>query len=145
MEQRFFEKAPQGPAAHGRFGFIEHPEKAAPFFLSAQRLCQLQVTPGGQIQLHKFTGQIKVKVTDMTEVVFLHIFQGFQERAGGNQHGRQGRSALGDVVKLCVNGLPAGIDFKKRRIAGLPAAMKPLVEGFGKGGGVGHGPTEKQL
>ena len=54
--QGLFQPAAKQSAAHGGLGLVQHPQKASPLFPGAHGLGELQVPPGGEIQLEKPAG-----------------------------------------------------------------------------------------
>ena len=64
-------------------------EKAPAFFLAAHRLRQLEIPPGGKIELHEFARNIELQLADVRQVVLLQIPQRQQQRAGRQRHARK--------------------------------------------------------
>ena len=95
IQQRLFQPGAQHPPAHGRVGFVQYPQQGALFLLGAHGLCQLQVPPGIQIQLHKAAGGVVLQLPDVFQVIFLQGQQSLQQSpAGGQCCGEGGKAQL---------------------------------------------------
>ena len=68
-----FQPAPETPAPHGGLGPVQHPEEAALFLLGPEGGCQLQVPPGGEVQLHKAALLVIIQIVDVGEVRLLGL------------------------------------------------------------------------
>ncbi len=70
-KQRPFQPAPQAPAPHGGFRFVQDPQKAATPLLAPHRLRQLQISAGAEVQLHKPALLVIVQPVNVAQVRFL--------------------------------------------------------------------------
>ncbi len=99
-------------------GLVQHPQKGAFFLLGAHGLCQLQVPPGIQVQLHEAAGGIVLQLPDVFQVVFLQCQQGLQKgSAGGQGSGEGGKAQL--LNGFSEVSLQAGAGLFKIEVLGL--------------------------
>ena len=80
-EQRSFHPRAQKPAAHGGFGLVQHPEKAAALFAAAQRFRQLKASSGGPVKLHIPPAVKHVEPVNVAEVELLRLLDIRKQRA----------------------------------------------------------------
>ena len=84
--------------AHGGAGLVQHPQQAALLLLGAQGLGELQVAPGGEVQLHELPGGQPGQGGDVGQVGLLGLVEVGQQAprrldgqvpAGGRSPGRR--------------------------------------------------------
>ena len=63
------------PVAHGGAGLVQHPQQAPLLLLGAQGLGELQVAPGGEIQLHELPGGVPAQGGDVGQVGLLGLIE----------------------------------------------------------------------
>ena len=85
VHQRLLEPRPQVAGAHGGLGLVQHPQQAAPLFLAPQRLRQLQIAAGGEIQLHILPGAVPCQLVEVTQIGLLRLIEIPQQAAQRQQ------------------------------------------------------------
>ena len=79
--QRLLQPAAQKALAHGSLGFVQHPEKSAPFLAAAHGLGQLQIGTGNRGKLHVLGFGVAVHQLQPLHTLFLGAVQVTQQRA----------------------------------------------------------------
>ena len=132
---------PDQPVAHGGAGLVQHPQQAALLLLGAQGLGELQVAPGGEVQLHVLPGGQPGQGGDVGQVGFLGLVQVAQKAPRRlDRPLRPLRDGLQPGGKLLFGGGTGGI----RPEPGLPAVFTAAVQLLGQKvhqGGVTVGPV----
>ena len=105
-QQRPLQPRTQTPGAHGGAGLIQHPQKGAFFLLAPQGLRQLQIAPGGEVQLHKLSLAVEIQCVDVAQIGFLRLMQIVQQRAQSQRGGRvaAGQMGQGLLTELFADG-----------------------------------------
>ena len=85
VHQRLLEPRPQVAGAHGGLGLVQHPQQAAPLFLAPQRLRQLQIAAGGEVQLHILAGAVPCQLVEVTQIGLLRLIEIPQQTAQRQQ------------------------------------------------------------
>ena len=81
VEQRPLQPAPEQTAPHGGAGLVQHPQKAPPLLLAAQRFSQLQIPPRRRVQVHKPARHIVFHTAHIAEGGLLQPLQGLKQCA----------------------------------------------------------------
>ena len=114
-------RAHQAPA-HGGFRLVQHPQETALLLLAAQRLRQLQIAAGGQVQLHELAPAVVFQIVHVGQVGFLRLVQVAQQRA---QRQKYRRVVPGQAVQRVVAKLAADQLFRRFH---LEAARRQLFQ-----------------
>ena len=125
-EQRALQPAAEHPRAHGGSGLVQHPQQAAFFLLAAQGLRQLQVAPGGNVQLHELALVIVVQCVNVGQVALLRVVQVAQKVAQRQHHGGIFPGQLRELLlpELGCHQRPGGLLL---RLTHLPVAGELLL------------------
>ena len=145
VHQRLLQPHPQVPRAHGCLGLIQHPQQAALLLLAPQRLRQLQIAPGRQVQLHELSRPVPLQLIQLLHIGLLRLVEIRQQSAQ-----RQQRCALipGQVPQRRLAELQPHLLLRVRHVEPplrqpLPPAGKALLQRGGQcrvviGRGVHH-------
>ena len=87
-EQGLFDPGADQPLAHGGFGPVQHPQQRAALFLVPHGFEQLEIPPGGQVELHELHVRIHVEVSQAFQSRHLGRVEVLQ-RAAQRPHGRK--------------------------------------------------------
>ena len=132
--QGALQPGPNHPVAHGGAGAVQHPEEGALLVLAAHGLGELQVAPGGEVQLHvqPLVGLLHHQGAQVGEVGLLGLGQVPGQSAGGLVTGqvllRQRSPRLPQPAHL--QGGPGGLGGKLLFGSRLAQAVQPLAEEF---------------
>ena len=127
-QQRPLQPAAEHPAPHGGPGLVQHPQERALLLPVPERLRQLQIPPGGEIQLHEPALLVVVQVVDVGEVRLLGLVQIVEQPA--QSHGRR-RVGPGQAVECLLPELAADVLLRLRQTeAALAAVLYPAAEFF---------------
>ena len=85
VHQRLLEPCPQVAGAHGGLGLVQHPQQTAALLLAPQRLRQLQIAAGGQIQLHVLAGAVPRQLVEVAQIGLLRLVEIAQQAAQRQQ------------------------------------------------------------
>ena len=119
------------PVAHGGAGAVQHPEKGALLVLAAHGLGELQVAPGGEVQLHvqPLVGLLHHQGAQVGEVGLLSLGQVSGQSAGGLVTGQvllgQGGARLPQPAHF--QSRPGGLGVKLLFLSCLAQAVQPLA------------------
>ena len=142
-EQGPLHPRPDQPVAHGGAGLVQHPQQAPLLLLGAQRLGQLQVAPGGEIQLHELPGGEVRQGGEVGQVGLLGLIEVGQQAAhrleGGVVPGGQGVQAGGELLLRRRAGrvqpeaglapvLAAAVQALDQEVHQGPVAVRPVGE-----------------
>ena len=131
-KQGTLQKAAQAPGSHGRFRFVQHPQKAPALFLAAQGFRQFQVAPGGHVQLHKFALLIVIQIVYVRKVCFLRLIKVAEQAAQRHSHGG---NTLGEglerlFAELLAYGALGGGQIEGGVLTPFAVAVEPVAEEF---------------
>ena len=106
-QQRPLQPRAHQPPAHGGFRLVQHPQEAALFLLAAQRLGQLQIAAGREVQLHELAPAVVFQIVHMGQIGFLGLMQIAQQGAQRQKHGGvvPGQTLQGIVAELAADQL----------------------------------------
>ena len=82
-QQRLFDPGAEQTLAHGRPGLVEDPEERAALFPVAERFGELEVPPGGEVELHILVVGVELDLPDVLEVRLLDFEQVVEGHAKG--------------------------------------------------------------
>ena len=134
-QQRPLQPAAEHPASHGGLGLVQHPEEGALLLLAPEGLRQLQIPPGGEIQLHEPALLVVVQVVDVGQVRLLGLVQIIQQAPQG--HGRR-RVVSGQAAEGLLSELAADVLLRLRQPeAAFAAVLHPAAEFLRQGVGEG--------
>src|SRR5699024_5528645 len=85
--------APEAPSAHGGLGLVQHPQKGALLLLGAEGFRQLQVPPGGKVQLQEAALLVVFQALNVAQVCFLSLVEVVEKAPQGHDGGG---AAVGD-------------------------------------------------
>ena len=141
-EEGLFQPLAQKPRPHGRPGLVQHPEEAPLFLSSVERGGELQVPPGGVVQLHILALAIDLQPGDVAQLAFLGLMQIGQQspRRPDQELLLRGKGLLG---KLLCRRFPGALFHKAPFTPLLHAGAQP-VPGKGAQPLVAVGPVGEQ-
>ncbi len=105
-QKRLFQPGAQQTLAHGGAGLVHDPEKGAPLLPVPERFGQLQVPPGGEVQLHIFGIRIVLHFPNVRKVGLLDLVEIVQSHTEGSDGVLRGQFHIFEVfVEVVGNDL----------------------------------------